>query len=106
MKLEINDLAAVRLQESLGDQPGIFKLFVDTEGCGCNGMIVIQIINEPLSTDLEIDSQPFAFVCDRQQESIFDEVMRLGADENYPSYKLTSDSNTFGTNIKLIDKRL
>ena len=106
MIIKLNDLTTKRLEESFGDQPGYFKIFYDTEGCGCNGVIVILIVSEPLHTDIEIQKEPFVFLCDRQQESLFDEVMRLEADENYPSYKLTSDSSLFSNNISLKDTRL
>ncbi|WP_338049218.1 iron-sulfur cluster biosynthesis family protein [Paenibacillus wynnii] len=69
-------------------------------------MIVILIVSEPLHTDIEIQQEPFVFLCDRQQESLFDEIMRLEADENYPSYKLTSDSSLFSNNIRIKDTRL
>jgi len=68
-------------------------------------VLVILIVEGPNSTDIQIQKDPFVFVCDRQQETLFDDVMRLEADENYPSFKLTSDSNIFSTHIKLIDTR-
>ncbi|WP_307588861.1 iron-sulfur cluster biosynthesis family protein [Paenibacillus wynnii] len=106
MIIKLNDLTTKRLEESLVDQQGCFKIFYDTEGCGCNGVIVILIVSEPLHTDIEIQKEPFVFLCDRQQESLFDEVMRLEADESYPSYKLTSDSSLFSNNIRIKDTRL
>lgn len=106
MKILLDNLTTKRLEESLADRPGYFKLFYDTEDCGCNGVLVVLIVSEPNHTDIEIQKDPFVFICDRQQESLFDEVMRLQADENYPSYKLTSDSNIFSTNIRVRDTRL
>jgi len=106
MNLHLDLLSQQRLEEALAGEPGIFKLFYDTEDCGCNGVLVIQIVSEPRSTDLVIQSEPFPFVCDRQQESLFDHTMRLEADPNYPAFKLISDSNIFSTNIRLRDIRL
>ncbi|UQZ36668.1 hypothetical protein C2I18_25915 [Paenibacillus sp. PK3_47] len=105
MKVLLNELTTQRLEDSLGGQPGNFKLFYDTEDCGCNGMLVIMIVKEPNATDIVFQQEPFVFLCDRQQESLFDEVMKLEADEGYPSYKLTSDSTLFGSNIRVKDAR-
>lgn len=105
MYIQLNTLTTDKLKESLGDRPGYFKLFVDTEDCGCNGVIVILIVNKPNITDIEVQSEPFSFWVDRQQESLFDEQMRLEADESYPSFKLISDSSQFGTNICVRDVR-
>ncbi len=105
MHIQLDTLTTNRLHKSLAGQPGSFKLFYDTEDCGCNGVLVIQIITEPNATDIVFQQEPFTFLCDRQQESLFDEVMRLEAEENYPSYKLTSDSTLFGSNIRVRDTR-
>lgn len=105
MHVQLNALTAERLQASLAGEPGYFKLFYDTEDCGCNGMLVIRIVKEPNATDIVFQKEPFVFICDRQQESLFDEVMKLEADEGYPSYKLTSDSTLFGSNIRVKDTR-
>jgi uncharacterized protein YqkB len=105
MHIQPDTLASARLQESLTGQPGYFKLFYDTEDCGCNGVLVIQIVKEPNATDIVFQQEPFNFICDRQQESLFDEVMRLEAEPGYPSYKLTSDSTLFGSNVRVKDVR-
>lgn len=106
MKLLLNTLTIERLKDGLGDKPGCFKLFYDTEDCGCNGVLVILIVDGPNNTDIEIQRDPFVFLCDLQQESLFDDVMRIEAEENYPSFKLSSDSSVFSTNIRLKDIRL
>lgn len=105
MKIELNALTIERLRESLGGQAGYLKLFFDTEGCGCNGVIVILIVSKPDITDIEVQTEPFSFLVDRQQADLFDESMRLVADENYPSYKLVSDSALFSNNIRTRDIR-
>ncbi|AWV33668.1 iron-sulfur cluster biosynthesis family protein [Paenibacillus sp. FSL H7-0716] len=105
MFIQLNSLTTEKLNENLGERPGYFKLFFDTEGCGCNGVIVIQIISEPLATDIEVQKEPFTFFVDRQQESLFDEQMRLEADENYPTFKLSSDASLLGNNIRVKDIR-
>ncbi|WP_313636895.1 iron-sulfur cluster biosynthesis family protein [Paenibacillus sp. FSL K6-0276] len=105
MFIQLNPLTIEKLKENLGERPGYFKLFFDTEGCGCNGVIVIQIISEPYATDIEVQKEPFTFFVDRQQESLFDEQMRLEADEHYPSFRLSSDSSLLGSNIRVRDIR-
>lgn len=105
MQIQMDQVTHERLEAGLGAEPGYFKLFYDTEDCGCNGVLVIQIVNQPNPTDIEIQNEPFVFLCDRQQESLFDPVMRLEADEHYPSFKLTSDSGLFGSNIRIKDIR-
>ncbi|WP_440962260.1 iron-sulfur cluster biosynthesis family protein [Paenibacillus nitricinens] len=105
MFIQLNSQTIEKLEKSLDERPGYFKLFFDTEGCGCNGVIVIQIISEPHHTDIEVQKEPFTFLVDRQQESLFDEQMRLEADENYPSFRLSSDSSLLGSNIRVKDIR-
>ncbi|WP_019911105.1 iron-sulfur cluster biosynthesis family protein [Paenibacillus sp. HW567] len=105
MYIQLDTLASKRLEEHLAEQSGYLKLFYDTEGCGCNGVLVIQIVSEPNNTDIVIQREPFTFLCDRQQESLFDERMRLEADEHYPSFKLSSDSSLFSNNVRIQDLR-
>ncbi|AIQ35739.1 hypothetical protein R50345_14585 [Paenibacillus sp. FSL R5-0345] len=105
MFIQLNSQTIEKLEKNLGERLGYFKLFFDTEGCGCNGVIVIQIISEPHPTDIEVQKEPFTFFVDRQQESLFDEQMRLEADENYPSFRLRSDSSLLGSNIRVKDIR-
>lgn len=105
MELHISTLAKERLLKSLGDQPGYFKLFYDTEGCGCNGVIVILIVDQPDQFDVEIDTNLLPFLVDPKQQHNLDESMKLDSEENYPAYKLSSDSNSFGSNIRVRDIR-
>jgi uncharacterized protein YqkB len=105
VKILFNEETAEKLQKSLGDRPGYFKLFYDVEDCGCNGVLVIRIVKEPYHTDLPIEAGPFAFFADAKQESLFDAEMRLEADPAYPSFKLVSDSSIISSNIKIVDVR-
>ncbi|KHL97591.1 hypothetical protein QW71_00270 [Paenibacillus sp. IHB B 3415] len=105
MHIQLNPLTEERLAQSLAGQPGQFKMFYDTEDCGCNGVLVIRIVSGPSPTDIVFQTEPFTFLCDRQQESLFDENMRLEAEEGYPAYKLTSDSSLFGSNIRVQNAR-
>ncbi|WP_312876273.1 iron-sulfur cluster biosynthesis family protein [Paenibacillus agri] len=94
-----------RLAQSLGERPGFFKLFYDTENCGCNGVLAIGILEQPLDTDIKVTVSTFTFLIDRQQESLFDNVLKLEADPTYPSFKVTSDSALYSTNVRIIDVR-
>ncbi|WP_341347568.1 iron-sulfur cluster biosynthesis family protein [Paenibacillus sp. FSL H3-0469] len=105
MQIELNAMTRERLEQSLAGKPGQFKMFYDTEDCGCNGVLVIQVVSEPSPTDIVFQTEPFTFLCDRQQEVLFDDVMRLEAEAGYPAYKLTSDSTLFGSNIRVQDAR-
>lgn len=62
MFIQLNSQTIEKLEKNLGERPGYFKLFFDTEGCGCNGVIVIQIISEPHPTDIEVQKEPFTFL--------------------------------------------
>jgi len=105
MNIEMNDITRDILKDSLGNRPGCFKLFIDTEDCGCNGVIVILIVEEPNRTDITFQTEPFTFLVDPQQKPQFEEKLRLQADENYPSFKLSSDSNIYSSNVRLRDVR-
>lgn len=105
MNLQLSERAIEKLNGHLAGKPGIFRLFYDVEDCGCNGVLVIQLLSEPYRTDLPVQAEPFTFYVDARQEAQFDETMRLEADLQYPSFKLSSDSGVFGSNIKLKDIR-
>ncbi|MGM1019127.1 MAG: iron-sulfur cluster biosynthesis family protein [Bacillota bacterium] len=106
IQLQLDPLSVERLASALSAQPGVFKLFYDTEGCGCNGVIVILVVTAPDATDIVIQSEPYSFFVDRQQEQQFDSRMRLEADPNYPSFKLSSDAGLFSSNIRIKDVRV
>ncbi|MCC3382199.1 iron-sulfur cluster biosynthesis family protein [Paenibacillus farraposensis] len=103
--LELNPLSVERLDSALSGRPGMFKLFYDTEGCGCNGVIVIMVITAADATDREVQSEPYSFWVDRQQEQQFDSRMRLEADPDYPSFRLISDAGILSGNVRIQDVR-
>ncbi|MEO3944698.1 iron-sulfur cluster biosynthesis family protein [Gorillibacterium sp. CAU 1737] len=105
MKIELNAYTEQKLREERGEAPGCFKLFYDTQDCGCNGVLVIQIVSEPLPTDIQASEAQLPFVVDRQQRPLFDETMRIEADPTYPSFKVTSDASLFSTNVRVQDLR-
>ncbi|MEK4059017.1 MULTISPECIES: iron-sulfur cluster biosynthesis family protein [Paenibacillus] len=105
MKIQITPLAERKLKERLGDQPGLFKLFYDTEGCGCDGINVLLIVSEAQSGDVSIDAHELPFIISRQQEIFYEEQMRLDAEERFSSFKLDSHSQIYGKNILVRDLR-
>ncbi|URJ46899.1 iron-sulfur cluster biosynthesis family protein [Paenibacillus polymyxa] len=104
--LELDSLSVERLELALSGRPGMFKLFYDTEDCGCNGVLVILVVTTPNATDKAVQSEPYSFWVDRQQEQQFDGRMRLEADPSYPSFKLSSDAGIFSSNIRIKDVRI
>ncbi|WP_306431091.1 iron-sulfur cluster biosynthesis family protein [Paenibacillus sp. XY044] len=63
------------------------------------------ILEQPLDTDIKITVKTFTFLVDRQQESLFDNVLKLEADRSYPSFKVTSDSSLYSSNVRIKDVR-
>ncbi|OAB47089.1 iron-sulfur cluster biosynthesis family protein [Paenibacillus antarcticus] len=106
MKIQITPLAQQKLKESLGNQPGFFKFFFDTDGCGCDGITVLLITDEPDNGDIEIDAGSLPFIINAQQAIFYEELMILDVERNYPSYKLSSDSTIYSSNVKTRDMRV
>jgi len=105
MMIQVTPLAEKKLTERLGDQPGIFKLFYDTEGCGCDGINVLLIVNEANAGDLSVEAGKLPFVVAHQQEIFYEDKLRLDADARHASFKLDSDSQIYGTNVLVRDMR-
>lgn len=105
MKIELNAVTEARLRELKGEQPSCYKLYYDTESCGCNGVLTLQLRTEPLDTDIIVQEQPFVFAVDRQQQQQFDRKMKIEADPAYPSFKVTGDSGLFSSNVRVQDVR-
>ncbi|MEK5643422.1 MULTISPECIES: iron-sulfur cluster biosynthesis family protein [Paenibacillus] len=105
MNILMDSYPEEKLAQSLAGRPGFFKLFYDTEDCGCNGVLAIEILEQPLDTDIKVTVEKFTFLVDRQQESLFDNVLKLEADRAYPSFKVSSDSALYSTNVRIRDAR-
>lgn len=103
--LRFDSIAEEKLRSLQVQSPAVFKLFYDTEDCGCNGVPAIAVIAQPLGTDLPIDGAPFSFVVDRQQASLFDGQMLLEANHPLPTFKLSSASGLFSSNVRINDLR-
>lgn len=105
MRIQVTPVAERKLRERLQDQPGLFKLFYDTEGCGCDGINVLLIVKEARPGDMPVEAGGLPFIISRQQEIFYEEQMRLDAEERFPSFKLDSDSQIYGKNIQVRDLR-
>lgn len=106
MRVEMTNLTKEKLQQSLGGRLGYFKLVGESEGCSAAGVYSLHLISEPLPTDIAFESGGFTFLVDRQQEILFDEVMRLLAHDYFPTFRLSSDSMLYSNNAVLKDKRV
>ncbi|QWU14496.1 Uncharacterized protein YqkB [Paenibacillus sophorae] len=105
MKIQVTPLAEKRLKERLGSQPGTFKLFYDTVDCGCDGINVLLILDKPDTGDLHVEAGGLPVVVGNQHEIFYEEQLKLDADENTSSFKLSSDSQLYGQNILVRDMR-
>ncbi|WP_230202412.1 iron-sulfur cluster biosynthesis family protein [Paenibacillus ihumii] len=105
IKLEVSPLAARRIQEKLGEQSGVIKLYYDTEGCGCDGINTLLIQNRQGEFDIPLDAGDLSFVVDRQHQIFYEDLLWLDAEENYPTFKLSSKSSTYSSNVQLRDLR-
>lgn len=105
MNIQVTPLAERKLTERLGGKPGMFKLFFDTEGCGCDGITVLLIVNEAAPDDVRIEAGSLPFIVSGQQEIFYEDRMRLDGEERFSSFKLDSDSQIYGKNIQLRDIR-
>ncbi|WP_179036094.1 iron-sulfur cluster biosynthesis family protein [Paenibacillus sp. URB8-2] len=105
MKIQLTPLAEKRLKERLGSQPGTFKLFYDTVDCGCDGINVLLIQDKPDTGDLHVEAGDLPVVVGNQHEIFYEEQLKLDADENTSSFKLSSDSQLYGQNILVRDMR-
>jgi uncharacterized protein YqkB len=105
MMIQVTPLAERKLKERLGDQPGFFKLFYDTEGCGCDGINVLLMVSEKEVGDSTIEAGSLPFIVSRQQEIFYEDKMRLDAEERFSSFKLNSDSQIYSNNILVREMR-
>lgn len=107
MKIQFTSLTKGKLQQSLDGQNGYFKLVSDSGGNKANGLYSIHLVKEPLDTDLPVESEDdrFSFLVDREQQQLFDQTLRLHAYENFPTFRLSSDSMLYNDHVVLKDKR-
>lgn len=108
MIIQLTVDAERKLKETIGETPGSVRLIYDTEGCGCavNGIPGLRIINELDQEDIIVSSgDSVPFVINRRQEVFFEESLKLDVLPGLSSFRLDSSSQTYGTNIQLVDTR-
>ncbi|MCP1132414.1 iron-sulfur cluster biosynthesis family protein [Paenibacillus polysaccharolyticus] len=105
MIIQVSPQAEARLMEQLGNRPGFFKLFYDTAGCSSDGIAVLLILNERDSDDVPIEAGSLPFVINKEQKIHFEACLRLQSENNFPSFRLSSDSTIYGSNVKVHDLR-
>ena len=108
MMIQLTPEAERKLKEKIGIEPGRVRLIYDTEGCGCavNGIPGLRIISEPEQEDVSISAgDAVPFVMNHRQEVFFEDTMKLDVIPGLSSFRLDSSSQTYGTNIQLIDTR-
>ncbi|MBB6024307.1 uncharacterized protein YqkB [Paenibacillus sp. JGP012] len=105
MIIQVSPQAKERLARQLGDQPGFFKLFYDTDGCDSDGIAVLLILNERDSDDESIDAASLPFVINKQQKIYFESCLRLHSTNRLHLFQLNSNSKSYGNNIKVVDLR-
>ncbi|MDO7905567.1 iron-sulfur cluster biosynthesis family protein [Paenibacillus sp. JX-17] len=105
MKIQLTALAAERLLDKIGTEPGYIKMFYETQDCGCDGITVLLIVDEPAKDDVPVDTDTVPFIIDKLHAVYYEESMRLDTDPTYPSYTLNSDSMTYSRNITVRDIR-
>lgn len=106
MHIKIDELASRKLGTALGERPGYFKVFYDTEGCGCEGINVLLLVDAPLHTDLDVPSDQFHFIVDQQHQIFYNEQLYLEGDPEFPTFKLFSDNSSYGTRVQIRDLRV
>ncbi|WP_060535279.1 iron-sulfur cluster biosynthesis family protein [Paenibacillus bovis] len=106
MRIQLTELADQKLKASLGEQTGMYKLLYDTgEGCGCDGIPVLLIVDQQDANDTVIETNSLPILIDRQHEIYFEASMYLDAEPNFTSFKLRSDSMLYSSNVKIRDLR-
>ncbi|WP_411346469.1 iron-sulfur cluster biosynthesis family protein [Paenibacillus sp. WLX1005] len=106
MNIKVTELADQKLRTALGEQGGHYKLFYDTgEGCGCDGIPVLLIVDRQGEHDHVIDTNSLPILIDVQQEIYFEKQMSLDAEVNFTAFKLRSDSMLYSNNVKIRDMR-
>lgn len=106
MNIQVTQLADQKLKDALGGKEGLYKLLYDTgEGCGCDGIPVLLIVDKQDTHDQIIETNSLPILIDKIHEIYFESSMKLDAEPNFTSFKLSSDSMTYSSNVKIRDLR-
>lgn len=107
MHMQISERAERFLRAKIGSKSSPVRLVFDGEGCGCgiNGIPALWILSAQDEYDKEIHSNGIPFVINPAHAIYFEENLYLDSEENYPSFRLSGDSQLYGQNIRLLDQR-
>jgi uncharacterized protein YqkB len=109
LKIVFTDTAAAQIRETLGTEPGPFrlKLVYDAEGCGCavNGLAQLWITDGPGPGDAEADGTPYRVFYEPRHEIFFDDAMTVDYLPAKRAYVLRSNQQIFNPMMSLTDKR-
>jgi len=97
-------------REAIGERIGTgstacyLKLVYDTDGCGCNGVPALHLVSTIEDTDVLVDSNGPPMATDQARMVFFEERMKVDLSGS-ASFKLSSDSQLYSSNVKLVDRR-
>jgi len=106
MYIHLTDDARKAINERIGtgSTACYLKLVYDTEYCGCNGLPALHLVSTVEETDVLVDSNGPPMATDRGRMIYFEERMKIDRSGS-SSFKLSSDSQTYSSNVKLVDRR-
>ncbi|GIP25843.1 hypothetical protein J23TS9_09730 [Paenibacillus sp. J23TS9] len=107
MNIQISERAERFLRQKIGSKSSPVRLVFDSEGCGCgvNGIPALWILPAQDEHDIILHSNGVPFLINRIHAVYFEEHLYLDSEETYPSFRLSGDSQLYGQNIRLLDKR-
>lgn len=106
MYIHLTDDAREAINERIGtgSTACYLTLVYDTEDCGCNGLPALHLVSTIEETDVLVDSNGPPMATDKARMIYFEERMKIDRSGS-SSFKLSSDSQTYSSNVKLVDRR-
>ena len=106
MYIHLTDEALEAISERIGtgSTTCYLKLVYDTEGCGCNGLPALHLVSAIEDTDILVDSNGPPMATDKARFIFFEERMKIDLSGS-TSFKLSSDSQIYSSNVRLVDRR-
>lgn len=105
MKITLDQQAIEIINQRLGESAGQVRLVYDTEGCGCYGITVLHLVDEPLKHDEPIENADFTFWIDPQRAVFYEDEMTLSGDPITKTFRLAGNSQIYSSNVGLEDMR-
>ncbi|NMO97074.1 iron-sulfur cluster biosynthesis family protein [Paenibacillus lemnae] len=108
MMIQLTPAAEQKLKDKIGSQPGSIRLINDSEGCGCVMSAVpgLRVIQHPEEDDFKLESDgSISFYMSRRHEVFFEEALKLDVNPVGHTFRLSSQSQTYSTNVQTVDSR-